>query len=144
MTLEEIRQIFAWLEEAGIAAFELRTPQGGLRLRLPDGPAPRGDAAPSPALTDAQRCIRSPGVGVFLDAHPWLGEPLASPGTAVAEGAVVGLLRVGHLYRPVVAPCSGTLGQCLAAPGMLVDFGRPLLELLPATEPDSNGPGSCQ
>jgi hypothetical protein len=142
MTAEEIRQILAWLEESGIAAFELRTPQGGLRLRLADGPTPRGNAPPAP--TDTPRCIRSPAVGVFLDAHPWLGEPLASPGTRVAAGAVVGLLRVGQLYRPVVAPRDGILGQRLTAPGTLVDFARPLLELLPATEPGSNDPGSCQ
>ncbi|HEY4253574.1 MAG TPA: acetyl-CoA carboxylase biotin carboxyl carrier protein subunit [Roseomonas sp.] len=131
MKAEDVRQIAAWLQDAGIAAFSLETPQGSLHLELDPGALPPAAAPPVPAAQRDGACITARGTGVFLATHPWHGAPLAEPGARVEAGQVVALLQSGRLYQPVTAPARGVLGHCLEPPGTLVDFGRPLLAFHP-------------
>jgi acetyl-CoA carboxylase biotin carboxyl carrier protein len=47
----------------------------------------------------------------------------------VAQGAVIGLLQVGVLLIPVVAPCAGVVAGHLVADGAVVDYGTKLIAL---------------
>lgn len=127
---EDVRQIAAWLEAAGLSQLTLTTPQSSLRLELGARPAP---STAQPPAASAAPSLLARATGVFLPAHPWSDTPLAVPGRRVRAGDVVALLRAGPLYQPVTATADGVLGRCLAEPGGLVDFGRPLMEFLPDT-----------
>ena len=66
---------------------------------------------------------------MFRAAHPAQDVPLAQAGRRVAAGEAVGLVQVGPLLVHVAAPASGVVGEVLAAEGVTVGYGTPLLRL---------------
>lgn len=116
LPLAEIAELTALMRRHGVALLELE--EGGRLLRL----APGAADAPVQAL--------SPGVG-RLETQRAPGIPFASPGEAVAEGQILGLLRAGLVRRPVTAPLAGTLRGALLEEGALAGFGTPLFEITP-------------
>ncbi len=139
MTVDEVRQIVAWLEAAGLTGFELTTPQGRLRLQLasPGHLVPQSSwAEPAPATP----AIAARGTGVFLDAHPWSDTPLVRPGQRVQAGETAALLRTGALIQPVTAAEAGVVGDRLVTPGTLVGFGTPLFAFTPEDPPARSTP----
>jgi biotin carboxyl carrier protein len=70
-------------------------------------------------------------IGAFLDRHPLRAAALAHIGTNVEPGDVVGLVKNGRLLTPVIATLSGTVSRILVAPGLPVDYGRPVVEITP-------------
>jgi acetyl-CoA carboxylase biotin carboxyl carrier protein len=132
MTPDDIEQIIAWLEAAGLDSLSLTTPETRLRIMLGAGAAAQSfEAASSPPPADVAPSLRARGTGVFLAAHPSADAPLVQPGTPVRAGDVVGLLRVGPLLQPVTATADGLVGRLLAEPGSLVEYGTPLMEFTP-------------
>jgi acetyl-CoA carboxylase biotin carboxyl carrier protein len=136
MTPDEIRQIAAWLAEAGINDLELTGPGTRLKLTLKGGTATPA-TAPEPAHPPS---LIARAIGVFLPTHPWRDAALVQPGQRVAAGQIVALLQVGSLLQPVAAPADGIIGRCLATPGELVGFGTPLLEFTPDDPQDRSSP----
>jgi acetyl-CoA carboxylase biotin carboxyl carrier protein len=67
--------------------------------------------------------------GTFLTQHPSSSSPLVPLGGRVRAGDIVGLVQVGSIYAPVIAPVDGSLDRILAAPETLVGFGTPLFEI---------------
>lgn len=139
--LDRVADIAAWLAATDIECLELVGPGGSLRLRRGGPDEASGLGAPG-AATEARtenpetrhagrdrEVVPSPGVGVFLHAHPLRDDPLVRPGDRVAAGQALGLLRIGCLLVPVVAPRSGIVQAVPAADGALVGFGDPLVEL---------------
>lgn len=132
MNADEVRQIIAWLEAAGLDSFELTTPTVRLRLTL------GGMAGIAAELSQAEAAPAAPsltarGTGAFLDAHPWSDTPLVRPGQHVRAGEIVALLCTGPLIQPVTAAEDGIVGARLVAPGTVVGFGTPLMEFTPQT-----------
>lgn len=136
--LDRVADIAAWLAATDIECLELVGPGGGLRLRRGGADEAPGLGRPGAATeTHAEtrgagrdrEVVPSPGVGVFLRAHPLRDEPLVRPGDRVAAGQALGLLRIGCLLVPVVAPRPGTVQAVPAADGALVGFADPLVEL---------------
>lgn len=126
------------MAEAGLARLELEGPDFALRLER----SSPGDAPPSPVPGSsngdpARVTVRSPAVGTFLRAHPLHDRPLAAAGDRVRAGEPLGLVRMGDLLVPIAAPATGRLERELAAPGSLVGFGDPLLELSPSAEEEA-------
>lgn len=117
-SLAEIARIRGWMAAAGVGGLVLEGP--GTRLVL---------GGETQALV-----VSAPAVGVFLAAHPAGGGDLAPAGTRVRAGDVMGLLRVGVLLLPVVAPVAGVVGPARVAEGVLVGFGTELFELYPLPE----------
>lgn len=121
-------EIAALLDQAGIDELELSGPD--LRLRLVRNAEDRIEIAP---LVNSRHAavapIRSSGVGVFLDRHPWSDEPLACSGQFVEDGAILGFLRVGTLLTAIRAPFSGHLVDLHVRTGDIVGFGDVLAEL---------------
>ena len=130
MTPDEVRQIAAWLEAAGLDRFELTTPTARLRLVLGGAVAPAAEA-PRPEATPAQPSLVARGTGIFLNHHPWSDAPLVRPGQRVRAGEIVALLRTGALIQPVTAAEDGIVGAQLVVAGTMVGFGTPLMEFTP-------------
>jgi acetyl-CoA carboxylase biotin carboxyl carrier protein len=56
-------------------------------------------------------------------------DALVSEGAVVEKGAVIGLLQVGVLLIPVVAPCDGRVVGHLVAEGAIAGYGTRLVAL---------------
>lgn len=133
------RQIAGWLAATDIERIEIDEP--GLHVRMSRGPSgdrwetdPEGhspaSAAPTPAAVAAKTVVASaPCAGVFLDRHPLRAAPLARPGERVRAGDVIGLLQLGQVLAPVLAPAGGVIVGARCAPGDLVGYGAPLMEI---------------
>jgi acetyl-CoA carboxylase biotin carboxyl carrier protein len=139
MNSDDWRQVAQWLQAADIDCIEFATP--GRQVRMLRGPAgyaiedravaparaapaaARGSAAGPPVAVIAQ------GAGVFLAGHPARPSPLVAAGDRVQQGDVIGLLQVGQLLAPVVAPASGSVVRVLVATGSPVDDGTRLVEI---------------
>ncbi len=94
---DHLDKITDWLKPTDIDVFELCGREGGVRLsRLADGSFERTDL---PAGFKPRRAegviLPSPGVGIFLYAHPLQPAPPVRIGTAVRQGQVLGFLRIG-------------------------------------------------
>ncbi|MEO3471991.1 biotin/lipoyl-containing protein [Roseomonas sp. CAU 1739] len=130
MNTDEVRQIAAWLEAAGLDGFELTTPTARLRLTLGGGtPVAAAPLRVQPASEPPSLAAR--GTGEFLAAHPYADAPLVQPGQRVRAGDIVALLRTGALIQPVTASEDGIVGALLAKPGTIVGFGSPLMHFTP-------------
>jgi acetyl-CoA carboxylase biotin carboxyl carrier protein len=138
MELNEIRQLAGWLEASGMTSIEVGRPGQSLRLSAGGGgkaagaaalppapPAPPAVAGPSPDVA------RAASAGIFLRAHPMRDRPFARAGDSVRQGSIVGLLRVGALVTPVLAPVAGTVAEPIAADGAVVGYGTPLVAIEP-------------
>lgn len=130
MRIDDVRQLSAWLQATDIDMLDLQGPGERLCLR-------RNGNGIEVAADDVQEAagsltvVEAASIGVFLHEHPQRDEPLAGPGTRVYAGQAVGLLQIGALLLPVVAPHNGTVGAILVAPGEAVGYGTPLIELRP-------------
>lgn len=137
MELNEIRQLAGWLEASGMTSLEVGRPGESLHLTAGSGRGRAAGAAASPCgPPDSVAGPSSDGAlaasaGVFLRAHPMRGRPCASAGDSVKQGAVVGLLRIGALITPVLAPVEGTVAEPIAADGAVVGYGTPLVAIEP-------------
>ena len=66
---------------------------------------------------------------VFVATHPWRTKPFVEPGQAVEAGAIVGLVRIGRLYVPVLSPAAGIVDSIVAEAGATVGYGTPIVSL---------------
>ena len=137
MKISDIPKVASWLSEAGIATYELTGPDYRISLRRSVkarskrgfSTEPRPDSA-GPANGHPKAVVASPGVGVFLRAHPVQETALVEPNDPVAAGQPVGLLQVGPILLPVLSPCDGTVASIIAPDRSLVGYGDPLVALM--------------
>jgi acetyl-CoA carboxylase biotin carboxyl carrier protein len=136
MSFDQLHKLSAWMAEAGIDELELIGPSFRLRLNG-DGLQAHDDRAgdrPSdvvPAQRAVNDVVAASTVGLFLHRHPLQETALAPEGTPVRAGQTLGLLRVGPLLVPVIAPRDGIAGAMLVAHETVVGFGTGLIELHP-------------
>ncbi|MDP9900865.1 acetyl-CoA carboxylase biotin carboxyl carrier protein subunit [Variovorax ginsengisoli] len=138
MDASRIDLLAGWLAGTDIDLLELRSPTRLMRLQrggakaggAPAAPAAVAEAA-APAVP-AGTSVTAWTVGVFLDRHPLRAQPFVQAGEAVTEGRLLGLLQIGSLLLPVVAPCAGIAGTLQVASGSTVDYGTPLLAIAPS------------
>lgn len=125
MRADQIRQIAARLAATDISLLELRGPGQTLLLRR------QGSAVDIVETDDAAQpvTVAASSVGVFLHRHPLREDALAPPGTMVQSGQALGLLQVGPLLLPVLAPAAGIVLELLAADGAVVGYATPLVAL---------------
>jgi acetyl-CoA carboxylase biotin carboxyl carrier protein len=124
--IERLAQI---LERSGIASIEIEEKEQSLRLVM-EAEEP---TAPSPAYarpSDEAPIVAKAGVaGIFIAAHPWRGKPFVEPGQAIEAGAIVGLVKIGRLYVPVLSPAAGNVDAIVAEAGATVGYGTPIVNI---------------
>jgi acetyl-CoA carboxylase biotin carboxyl carrier protein len=127
-----VAQLSGWLAGTDIVLFELRGPEGTLRL-VRDGEQVSvellGSEADGPEGTAEP--IVAPFLGVFLARHPLRHAPATAPGTRHRRGDVIGFLRVGPALVAVHAPFDGVMQDVLASEGETVGFGATLFAMIP-------------
>ena len=136
MSFDQLRDLTAWMAEAGIdelelmgPSFQLRLGGGGLQTRVDPAIGLDRDGAPEPG--PSRQIVAAPTVGLFLHRHPLHATMLAPQGTQVRAGQALGLLRIGPLLVPVIAPGDGVAGAMLVAHETVVGFGTGLVEFHP-------------
>ena len=132
-TSADIRQLADWLGATDLGWLELEMPERTLALgRDPvTGAFVEVDARPPVATgrSPAEQVVHAPSVGVFRSAHPLDPAPLAVTGATVAAGQAIGLLQVGPLLLPLLAPGDGIVMAIKAEDGAAVGYGQALVTL---------------
>ena len=140
MNVAELRSLVRHMRDHGVETLDVRERHARLRIRLDPAHPARDDGAPAgrdgaiagrgaAARGRGRALVRADVAGTFADAHPLRPEPFAAIGTPVRAGQVLGLLKVGVLYRPVLARMDGVLERALAGTGAAVPRGAPLFEI---------------
>jgi len=133
--LTDIECLAQILERSGIDAIEIEEPGQSLKLAMDTG----ARMAASPALAaaagpDHSVIAKADVAGHFLAAHPWRDKPFVAPGQRIEAGAIVGLVKIGLLYAPVIAPAAGTVDAVIAETGAMVGYGTPIARIRPLGE----------
>jgi acetyl-CoA carboxylase biotin carboxyl carrier protein len=136
MSFDQLETLSAWMAEAGIDELELAGPNFRLRLNG-NGPQVNDDLAGDrqndvvPAQRPSGNVVVASTAGLFLHRHPLHETALAPEGIPVRAGQALGLLRIGPLLVPVIAPRDGIVGAMLVTHETVVGFGTGLVELHP-------------
>jgi acetyl-CoA carboxylase biotin carboxyl carrier protein len=99
-------------------------------------PTAGADEAGYPADTapdgDGRQHVVSPMVGTFYHAPEPGANPFVSVGELVEPGRVVGIVEAMKLMNPITAELEGTVVEILAGNAEPVEFGQPLIAIVPA------------
>ena len=131
---EHLRELLRLLEATGVEELEVET--GGGRLLLRREPAePANVATEAPTARPVEPLVvAAPAVGLFYRGTEEGAPPLAEVGEAVSRGQVLALVEVLRMPHPVEAPAAGRVESFLVESGQPVEYGQPLLVLLPLGE----------
>ena len=129
MTREQIEQIGALLDGTDIIRLDLTGPQGHWRISHVEGQTHIAFVS-----SEERVAVKAPHAGVFLTSHPLRNSPLLAQADQVTKGQVMGLLQVGPLLQPILAPCSGLVMSAAVLEGTLVGYGTILFELQAETD----------
>ena len=129
--LDHIDQLSAWLADTDIGLLELRGPTGAVRLSNTGSSVQihKADGAESAPPHAPTIVVRASSPGLFLDRHPLYERAIVPIGTEVRAGELLGLLQVGPLLMPVLAPQAGTMTELFVERAKMVGYGEPLFEL---------------
>lgn len=141
LTAEDVAEIVTILETSGYRELDLSTRRFRLRVARGDGadasftqewqwagagPPSEPEAAAESADPDA---IVAPLPGTFYHAPQPGAPPFVGVGDEVAPETVVGIVETMKLMNPVHAGRSGRVAAVLAANGVMVAKGQPLIRL---------------
>jgi acetyl-CoA carboxylase biotin carboxyl carrier protein len=133
----DIERLAKMLETSGVTSIEIEEEGQSLKLVMEmSGPSVRSAAlaAPTNPSGDALVIAKADVAGHFLTTHPWRAEPFAEPGQQIEAGAIVGLVKIGLLYAPVLSPVTGILDAITTETGALVGYGTPIASIRPVAE----------
>jgi biotin carboxyl carrier protein len=129
-----IERLATLLEISGVASIEIEDKDQSLKLVVEtDAPSPVPAAASGPHQ-DPHVVATADVAGHFLAGHPWREKPFVEPGQQIQAGAIVGLVKVGLIYAPVLSPAEGILDAVLAETGAMVGYGTPIARIRPFVE----------
>lgn len=155
MTLEEIKQLIALVQESSIA--ELEVSHGEERIRIvrqhqPQmviaGPmtgaqasAPQPTTPPlvsgtppvaaAPSVESGLHEIKAPMVGTFYRAPAPDAPPYVEAGSHVTEGQIICIIEAMKLMNEIPADRGGTVVEIAVENGQPVEYGQVLLRLKP-------------
>jgi biotin carboxyl carrier protein len=128
----EIERLAQILERSGVASIEIEENGQSLKLVMetakPAAPASALAASTGPSR-QAAVVAKADIAGTFIAAHPWRTKPFVEPGQAIEAGAIVGLVKIGQLYVPVLSPAAGIVDAIVAEAGATVGYGTPIVSL---------------
>jgi biotin carboxyl carrier protein len=124
-TLQDVRALIVAIERSPWREIYVRTGGWSVFLAKPGG-GPNPLRAPAAAVA-----ARGDSVDVAA-AHLGLFTSCLPVGTAVTAGSVVGLVEVLGSFTEVTSDMAGIIESVLADEGALVEYGAPLVRILPA------------
>jgi acetyl-CoA carboxylase biotin carboxyl carrier protein len=130
LTSARLRELVGWLQQCGVEELELVA--GAERLYLRRAGAPVEPPTPAAAPAAEPLVVGAPAVGLFHRGVEDGAPPAVAEGDAVRAGQVLGVVEVLRLPHPVEAPADGRVVRFLVTSGQPVEYGQPLVELLPA------------
>ena len=129
-----IERLATLLEISGVASIEIEDKDQSLKLVVETGASSSVAAAASSPHQDPHVVATADVAGHFLAGHPWREKPFVEPGQQIQAGAIVGLVKVGLIYAPVLSPAEGILDAVLAETGAMVGYGTPIARIRPLVE----------
>jgi acetyl-CoA carboxylase biotin carboxyl carrier protein len=130
----DIERLAKLLAKTSVASIEIEQKGQSLKL-VTDMSEPTTSlpalAAPTSPSADAPVIAKADVAGHFLASHPWRAKPFVEHGQRIEAGAIVGLVKVGLLYAPVLSPVTGILVAVIAKTGALVGYGTPIASIRP-------------
>lgn len=142
----DIEELLALMERWGIAEFHLAVEDTALDLvRAVATVEPPALPAVLPIITTASSTpseeheaelvvIHAPAVGMFHLAHRGFPEGTPRVGDQVQAGQIIGTLELMHVPNDLVSPVSGAIEALPTEDGAGVEYGQPLLVILPFEE----------
>jgi len=138
----EVRALIEMMSRGGIAELSLQTSAVKLRLRTREGmSAANGGSGPSAIVTIAEApaaeeaegtIVPAPMLGTFYRA-PGPGEPdFVDVGEEITVGQTIGIIEAMKIMNEIAAEAGGTIVEFLVESGQPVEYGQPLLRLMPA------------
>ena len=127
--IERLAQI---LQRSGVASIELE--EEGVSLRLVMAADEQTAASPAYAVqikssNEGPVVAKADVAGIFVATHPWRAKPFVEPGQAIEAGAIVGLVKIGLVYVPVLSPAAGIVEAIVAETGATVGYGTPIVSV---------------
>lgn len=92
---------------------------------------PGEESAVSSQAEDNYVTIESPMVGTFYAAPSEDGDPFVKVGDEIAKGQPVCIVEAMKLMNEIEAETDGTVAEILVTNGQMVEFGQPLMKILP-------------
>ena len=90
-----------------------------------------GTESAASSQEDKYVTIESPMVGTFYAAPSEDGDPFVKVGDEIAKGQPVCIVEAMKLMNEIEAETDGTVAEILVTNGQMVEFGQPLMKILP-------------
>ncbi len=146
----DIRALIDMMARGGIAELSLRTEAVKLRLRTREGITGSGNqsmpasaaqvatSAPNETIMPSEEpegvVIPAPMIGTFYRS-PGPGEPpFVEADDEVSTGQTIGIIEAMKIMNEIASEFSGKVAEFLVENGQPVEYGQPLLRLIPAVE----------
>ena len=126
--ITDIERLAQILERSGVASIEIEENGQSLKLVMETGKSTASMlAAPTESSHEAAIVAKADVAGIFVATHPWREKPFVEPGQAIEAGAIVGLVKIGLVYVPVLSPAAGIVDSIVAEAGATVGWGTPIV-----------------
>lgn len=143
LSLDELKDLIATLEEGGVSEFEYEDENSRVRLAFgkagivsgPSAPAP----APVPAVAAASAAAPDSDANVAFITSPFVGTFYRSPapgadsftdiGKAVKPGQTLCIVEAMKLMNEIESDVAGTILEILVENGTSVEFGQKLFKV---------------
>ena len=127
MKTSQLQDVLSWIRTTDLVEVAYRDGSAGFSFAVAEPAAP--PAYPAPACRF--QAVTSPAVGLFRASALGKGRR-AEEGSAVAEGAVLGLIDAGAGPQTTVkAPCAGRVAKIFIDDGAPAEYGQVLMFLEP-------------
>ena len=132
-------RVLGLMREHGLAELELESEDLRIRARKEGVSAPPVEtaaaaAAPAPAgRGPGATVVEAPVVGTFYRAGAPDAAPFVEVGDRVEPGDVLCVIEAMKLMNDIKAEFAGEVVEVLAENGQAVEYGQPLLTILPAS-----------
>ena len=141
MELNEIEQLSSWLKASKLCCLEFSRPGEVLKLFVSESRhvevIDSSDALESRFLGHhglSQIDVITQTAGIYLSTHPMREKPFVTVGSFVKMNTIVGLLKIGLIYAPILTPKSGVVMNIISRTGDLLGYGSKVLTLKPESE----------
>lgn len=143
LSLDELKDLIATLEEGGVSEFEYEDENSRVRLAFGKAVTAIGHAAPAPAPVQAASAasvaaaesdanvafITSPFVGTFYRSPAPGADSFTDIGKAVKPGQTLCIVEAMKLMNEIESDVAGTILEILVENGTSVEFGQKLFKV---------------